>query len=217
MRIPHRTSLIVFVSAAALFAAGCNSAPKPAERADYSKSLDTYYGGRPLCLWEQNIRFPVTNATPEQVDNLGLDALEDAGLVASHRGARPGTRTYALTPEGKSALDPDVLHPGAGNFCYGRRKVTSIDKARQNSATTELVDFHYAVADPAAWATESSIQSAFPEIASELDGNHTAQATLLDTTDGWEVSGTPAVFTPRPERRRHPLLARLLHPHRRAG
>ena len=177
--------------------AGCRTAPRPAERADYSHSLNTYYQGRPLCLWDQPITFPVANATPDRVDDLGLDALEDAGLLISHRGARRGTRTYSLTPEGKSALDPDVLHPGVGNFCYGRRQVVSIDNARRNSSTTALVDFHYAVSQPAAWASEFSIQSAFPEVVSELAGPHTGQATLLDTTGGWEVSGTPAVLAPR--------------------
>jgi hypothetical protein len=200
---------------ALLLIAGCRSAsvPPPAQRVDYQQTLDKYYEGRPVCLWDQTLSFPVEDATSQRVDDLGLDGLEDAGLLISRRGSKRGTRTYALTPEGKSALDRDVLHPGSGNFCYGRRQVISVDKARRNSSTTELVDFHYAVRQPAAWAGESSIQSAFPEVVQELAGPHTAEATLLDTTGGWEISGTPSVVVPRPHRT---VLAKLLHPHRRS-
>lgn len=205
--------------ASLLLLAGCRSlsAPPPAQRADYEQTLNKYYVGRPMCLWDQTVKFPVRNATPEMVDDLGLDGLEDAGLVDSHTGTARGTRTYVLTPEGKSALNPDLFKPGAGNFCYGRREVVSVDKARRNSSTTELVDYKYAIRHPAAWATESSIQAAFPQVVSELAGPHTAEVTLLDTTDGWEVSGIPAVMGPRPERQHPALLAKLLHPRRRAG
>lgn len=199
--------------------AGCRSAsvPPPAQRASYEQVLNKYYEGRPLCVWDQSVKFPVADATRDTADDLGLDGLEDAGLVASKPGSKRGTRTYLLTPEGKSALDPDVLNPGAGNFCYGRREVVSVEKARRNSSTTELVDYTYAIRKPASWAAESSIQAAFPQIAPELAGPHTAEVTLLDTTDGWQLSGNPSVVEPRPARQRRAVLAKLLHPRRRSG
>lgn len=217
----RRPELSAFIAAATMAAglvlSGCRSvsAPPPAQRADYTQTLNKYYMGRPMCLWEQTVKFPVQNATPETVDDLGLDGLEDAGLVAWRSGTVRGTRTYLLTPEGKSALDPDVLNPGAGNFCYGRREVVAIEKARRNSSTTELVDYTYAIRQPAAWANENSIQEAFPQVVAELAGPHTAEVTLLDTTDGWEVSGNPAVVVPRPARQHRAVLAKLLHPGRR--
>ena len=202
-----------------LLVSGCRrtSAPPPQQRADYTQTLNKYYEGRPMCLWEDMVTFPIENATRQTVDDLGLDGLEDAGLVKPKGRGPHGTRTYVLTPEGKSALDPDVLHPGAGNFCYGRRKVVSVDKARRNSSTTELVDFQYRVLEPAAWAGENSIQNAFPQVAEELSGPHAAEVTLIDTTDGWEVSGTPAVVIPRPARNRTSVLAKVFHIRKKAS
>jgi hypothetical protein len=185
--------------------AGCKAAPPPpAQRADYSQTLNKYYEGRPMCLWQETVKFPI-EAAPDQISQLGLAGLANAGLLIvtpAGRGAPRGSKTFDLSPEGRSALDPDVFTPGAGNFCYGRRKVVSIDAARRNSTTTELVDYHYSVAQAASWAAEFSIQSAFPQVAPELAGAHMAQATLLDTTDGWQISGAPALIVPP-----------LAHPH----
>jgi len=186
--------------------AGCKAVPPPpAQRADYSQTLNKYYEGRPMCLWQETVKFPVEAAAPDEISQLGLAGLANAGLLIAkpaEKGAPQGSKTFDLSPEGRSALDPDVFHPGAGNFCYGRRKVVSIDAARRNSVTTELVDYHYSVAQPASWATEFSVQNAFPQVAAELAGPHLGEATLLDTTDGWEISGTPAIIAPP-----------LAHPH----
>ena len=212
--------LSIFACTAVLTAAlaGCKSAsaPPPAQRADYTQTLNKYYEGRPMCLWEESVQFPIENATPEQAEDLGLRGLADAGLIqAKGRGAH-GVRTYVLTPEGKSAFNPDVITPGAGNFCYGRRKVVSVESARRNSSTTELVEFHYKVTEPAAWATENSIQNAFPQVAAELAAVHQAEVTLLDTTAGWEVSGSPSVVIPRP-RQHGSTLARVFHAKKKSG
>jgi hypothetical protein len=191
---------------------GCTAAPPPVQRADYSQTLNKYYEGRPMCLWPQTVKFPVEAATPQQINDLGLAGLVNAGLLKM-TSAKGGLKTFDLTPEGKSALNPDVFQSGAGNFCYGRRKVTSIDAARRNTSTTELVSYHYTITHPDAWATELSIQSSFPQVATELSGPHTAQATLLDTTGGWQISGTPATVVPPLTQQPHPsVLAKgLLH------
>ena len=185
--------------AGVLCIAGCNNAPPAQQKFDYTETLNKYYDGRPMCLWQDTVKFPVENATPETVDQLGLAALTNAGLLLDKTG-RGGSlqraKTFDLSPEGRSALDPDVFNPGAGNFCYGRRKIVSVDKARRNSSTTQLVNYHYSVQQPAAWAEEYAIQNAFPHVAAELAGTHIGQATLLDTTDGWEISGIPATIVP---------------------
>jgi hypothetical protein len=198
--------------------AGCKAAPPPPEqRADYSQTLNKYYEGRPMCLWQETVKFPVEAATPAQIAQLGLAGLANAGLLEAKpagKRASDGLKTFDLTPEGRTALTPDVFKPGAGNFCYGRRKVVSIDAARRNTSTTELVDYHYNIAQPASWATELSVQSAFPQVGPELSGPHTAEATMLDTTDGWAISGTPASIAPVPAQPQAPTLAKakgLLH------
>jgi hypothetical protein len=198
-RLSRAVLAAVVSGAGIMIVAGCSNAPPPAERADYSQTLNRYYEGRPMCLWPDSVKFPVEDATPDQAAGRGFVALTNAGLLArkpAAKGAPKGSYTFDLTPEGRSAMEPDVFNKGAGNFCYGHRKVSSIDGARQNSRSTELVDYHYNVAQPAAWALEYSIQKAFPQVVGELQGSHKAEATLLDTTDGWQISGTPAIILP---------------------
>jgi hypothetical protein len=186
----------VTVAASGLLA-GCNSASASVDRADYSTTLNRYYEGRPTCLWSRSVTFPVEAVTPEQADQRGFDALVDAGLLDRQRTGKSAAETlytYDLTKEGYSALDRDIDHPSTGNFCYGRRTILGIDRDRQSSPTTERIDFRYAVAQPASWATELSIQRAFPQVVAELSGPHKAQVTLLNTDEGWEVSGAPATI-----------------------
>jgi hypothetical protein len=183
-----------------LLLAGCKPpAPPSSESVDYASGLNRYYQGRPMCLWPDSVRFPVSGVSHDEIDERGFDALTDAGLLvrtAASRGAPAGSATFDLSPEGRSALNPDVLNPGAGNFCYGRRKVVSVDSARKHSPTTEVVDFRYAIEQPTAWAREDTIQTAFPQVVSELASPHQAEVTLLNTTDGWEVYGTPTAIPP---------------------
>jgi hypothetical protein len=203
--------IVIAAGFATIVLAGCNSTPPALERADYSATLNRYYEGRPLCVWSDTVKFPVEDATPEEIRLRGFDALTDAGLLerkVAGKHAPKGLATYDLSPEGRSAFDPDIADAGAGNFCYGRRKVISIDGDRQNSSTTELIDFHYNVAQPASWAKEYSIERAFPQVVAELSGPHKAEATLLDTTDGWEVSGAPSVIAPQTAPPRNSALAK---------
>jgi hypothetical protein len=196
----RRSLPAVILGACAGLLSGCKPpVPPAADSADYAQSLNRYYEARPMCLWPDSIQFPAADVSPDEIDERGYEALTGAGLLvrtSASRGAPAGSFTFDLSPEGRSALNRDVLNPGAGNFCYGRRKVVSIDSARKNSPTTEIVDYHYAVAAPASWAREDPIQTAFPQIVPELASPHQAKATLLDTTEGWEVSGTPANISP---------------------
>jgi hypothetical protein len=152
-----------------------------------------------MCIWPDSVKFPVVDASPDQIGERGLNALADAGLLVrkpGSKGSAADSHTFELTREGRSALDPDVFAKNSGNFCYGRRQVLSVDSARENSRSTDLVNYHYAVAEPAAWASDESIQREFPQIAGELSGPHEAKAILLNTTAGWQVSGTPATIGP---------------------
>ena len=166
---------------------GCSSAPPPQERAAYAKSLNRYYQGRPMCVWTDQITFPVQDATADEVKDRGYDALVAAGLLTSKRG-NGDAPVYELTPAGRAAFDHDISDKSTGNFCYGRRKVSTIASARQSGRTTELVEYQYTVDEAPSWARNAAIQSAFPQIATDLAGPHNAQVTLLNTTEGWEVS-----------------------------
>ena len=169
--------------------AGCSSAPPQKERADYTASLNRYYEGRPMCVWTDQVSFPVQNPTADEVKDRGYDALVSAGLL-TRKYSRNGF-AYELTTRGRAAFDHDIGDKSTGNFCYGRRRVDGIASARQHSRTTELVEYRYSVAEPPAWALKPAVQAAFPQIASDLRGPHTATATLLNTTTGWEVAERP--------------------------
>ncbi|MDP9052359.1 MAG: hypothetical protein M3O31_16800 [Acidobacteriota bacterium] len=202
--------IVVAACFASAVLSGCSSAPPPVQKADYSATLNKYYEGRPLCVWSDTVKFPV-EATSADATERGFDALEVAGLLvrkAAGKHSPKGSSTYDLSPEGRSVFDVDISDPGAGNFCYGRRKVISIDRDNHNSPSTELVDYHYNVTDPASWAKESAIQRAFPQVMSELAAPHKAEVTLLDTTDGWEVSGTPSIIPILSTRSRGATLAK---------
>lgn len=185
-----RTTLCISSLVCVAAFTGCSSAPAPLERADFTKSLNHYYEGRPMCLWTDQVSFPVENATAGEVRDRGYDALVSAGLL-TRRNMKSGV-VYDLTARGHEAFDADIADKTTGNFCYGRRKVSTIASARQGSRTTELVDYQYTVAEPQAWARNAAIQAAFPQIASELAGPHAATATLLNTTTGWEVADRAA-------------------------
>jgi hypothetical protein len=218
-----KLSRLSVIAIGSVIVAGCSNAPKPQEKADYSQTLNRYYEGRPVCIWSDSVSFPIENASPDQIHDFGLNALVDAGLLTRKRAHKPsaaGPYTYDLSPEGRSALDADIDSKDTGNFCFGRRKVITVDSARQNSLSTEIVDFHYRVEQPASWATEHSIESAFPQVSTELSGPHKAEVTLLDTTDGWEVSGTPATIVPPTGAPRQSTLAKaktILHLKRQAS
>jgi hypothetical protein len=197
IRFRRAPRIVIAVGFSTVIFAGCNSAPPALQRADYSATLNKYYEGRPMCLWPEAVKFPALDATPDDITDRGFAALTDAGLLVrkpASKHAPNGSATFDLSPEGRSAFDRDISDPGAGNFCYGRRKVINIDRDKNNSPTTELIDYHYNVVDPAAWVKEYSIERAFPQVVSELAAPHKAEVTLLDTTAGWEVSGTPAVI-----------------------
>jgi hypothetical protein len=196
---PGAMRAVIAACATLALLAGCSQAPPQKELSAYSHTLNKFYDGRPVCIWPDSVEFPVLNATPDQIGERGCEALTYAGLLVRKRaakGAPAGSYSYYLSPEGRSAIDPDINDKDAGNFCYGRRRVAGIDDARENTPTTEVVDYSYTVANPASWATEHAIQSAFPQVASELSGPHKAEAILLDTTDGWQLTAIPSTVVP---------------------
>ena len=81
---------------------------------------------------------------------------------------------YDLSDKGRSVWTADVDQPGFGNFCYGQRKVDSIDATTpttSNVGASTQVNYHYSlVADAPAWATAAETQNAYPQIRADLAG-----------------------------------------------
>jgi hypothetical protein len=187
-------------------AAGCNK--KEDNSTNFTSAINSYYSAHPACLWSDPIKFPVQADTSDNSETAGYDALVDQGLLARTTAekkkmiiASKQVNNYDLSDKGRSVWTADVNQPGYGNFCYGHRKVSTIDSATPTSsaagATTQIT-YHYTLTDSPAWATAAETQNAYPQLRSELAGPQTGQATLTNTNNGWLVSAARSAHSSNP-------------------
>ena len=184
---------------ATLFFAGCNKQDN--SKANYQSAINDYYKARPACIWQDTKKFPVQAATSDDAKTEGYDALTDAGLLTRTTAekkvfiiASKQVTNYDLTDKGRSAWTADTQQPGFGNFCYGTRKVSSIDSAAPTSSqpgATTTVNYHTSLSGAPGWATAPETQTAFPQVRANVSGPMTGVATLTDTTSGWAVTSGP--------------------------
>jgi hypothetical protein len=183
----------VFCGATALFVTGCNK--KVDNTANFTNAIDTYYAGHPACLWPDPIKFPVQVDTSDASATAPYDALVDQGLLVRTTAEKKRiiisskqVNNYDLSDQGRTAWTADPSQPGFGNFCYGHRKVSSIDSSTptndQTGATT-LVSYTYTFVDAPGWASSPETRNAYPEVRANLIGPQTAQTTLTNTDKGW--------------------------------
>jgi len=194
-----RSSWTVTALAATLsISVGCNKHVD--NTIHFTDAINTYYTAHPVCLWKDPIKFPVQADTSDASKTSSYDALVDQGLLTRTTDekkvmivASKQVNNYDISEKGRAAWIADVDQPGFGNFCYGRRKVTSIDSSTPTSdergATTQ-VTYHYKVTDAPAWATAEETQNAYPQIREDLSTPHAATAVLIETNEGWKVGRT---------------------------
>jgi hypothetical protein len=195
--LPHTIALW---GVATLLAVGCNK--KADNTMNFSNAIDTYYSAHPACLWPDPIKFPVQADTSDTSKTAGYDALVDQGLLVRTTAekkkfiiASKQVNNYDLSDKGRSAWTADVNQPGFGNFCYGHRKVSSIDSSTPTTSAvgaTTQVAYHYTLADAPAWASAAETQTAYPQLHADLAGPQTGQATLTNTNNGWQVAAHPS-------------------------
>ena len=194
LRTTFRTAavcgIVVFLTA------GCNK--KQDNTMNFTSAINNYYSAHPACLWSEPIKFPVQADTSDTSKTSGYDALVDQGLLVRTTAekkkliiASKQVNNYDLSDKGRSAWTADVDQPGFGNFCYGHRKVSSIDSSTpatsEVGATTDI-NYHYTLADAPAWAGAAETQNAYPQLHSDLAGPQTGRATLTNTSNGWQVT-----------------------------
>jgi hypothetical protein len=182
--------------ATVLLAVGCNK--KADNTMNFTSAINTYYSAHPACLWSDSTKFPVQANTSDTSKTSGYDALVDQGLLVRTTGekkvmiiASKQVNNYDLSDKGRSAWTADVNQPGFGNFCYGHRKVSSIDSSTPTTSdpgATTQVAYHYSFADAPAWATAAETQNAYPQLHADLSGPQTGRATLTNTSNGWQVT-----------------------------
>jgi hypothetical protein len=182
---------------ALLLATGCNK--KADNTINYKSAINSYYSAHPVCLFSDPVRFPVQVATSDASKAAPYDALVDQGLLVRTNAEKKivilskQENNYDLSNEGRQAWTADTSQPGYGNFCYGHRSVSSVDSSTpttSNPGATTEVSYHYSVADAPSWATAAETKTAFPSVQGNLSGPQAANATLTNTSNGWQVSST---------------------------
>lgn len=201
IRTTLRTAFLC--GAVALLASGCNK--KDDNTLNFTNAINTYYGAHPACLWSDSVKFPVQAETSDASKTSAYDALVDQGLLIRTTGekkvmiiASKQVNNYDLSDKGRSAWTADVQQPGFGNFCYGHRKVSTIDSTTPTTSAvgaTTQVSYHYTLADAPAWATAAETQTAYPDVHADVSGPQAGQATLTNTSNGWQVSRARSAHT----------------------
>jgi hypothetical protein len=186
-------------AAIVLLATGCNK--KDDNHLNFTNAINTYYSAHPGCLWSEPIKFPVQADTSDTSKTMGFDALVDQGLLVRTTAEKKklilGSKqvnNYDLSDKGRSLWTADVQQPGFGNFCYGYRKVNSIDSSTPTTSSvgaTTQVNYHYSFSAAPGWATAAETQNAYPQIRADLAGSQPGQATLTNTSNGWALSSAP--------------------------
>ncbi|WP_158749288.1 hypothetical protein [Acidobacterium sp. S8] len=193
-RFTAGAAVLVLVAASS----GCKSNTAP-DTSNYKAAINTYYAAHPSCVWQSPVKFPAQADTSNDQQTKGFDALTDAGLLT--RAAQEKKRfligskqvnNYDISDTGRSTWTPDQTQPGYGNFCYGHREVTSIDSvtpgANQNGSNTATVNYHYDLTGVPDWAKSQEMQTAFPNVQTDMAMPKTATANLIQTQAGWQLS-----------------------------
>jgi hypothetical protein len=194
---------IVCGAALSLLATGCNK--KVDNSANFSNAINTYYSAHPSCLWTDPIKFPLQVDTSDTSKTSGYDALVDQGLLVRTSAEKTKliisskqVNIYDLSSKGRTVWTVDVAEPGFGNFCYGHRKVSSIDSSTPTSSktgATTQVTYHYTLADVPEWASAAETQNAYPQIRADVSDQQATHTTLTNTSAGWQVTGADGTST----------------------
>jgi hypothetical protein len=180
-----------------LIATACNKKNAPTTP-NYADAINAYYEAHPACLWRQDKRFPVQSA-PDDAKTEHYDALVDAGLLTRTTSEKKiviiskRENNYDISQQGRPAWTANPNQPGYGNFCYGHRKVASIDSNSPTSnepGATATVNYHYTITGLPDWAKSPETQTAFPQLQAASQPQP-ATATLTNTSNGWQVTSPP--------------------------
>ena len=191
------------ILAVASITAACNKNAPSAP--NYDNAINSFYQAHPACLWDTEKKFPVQSA-PDDAKTSGYDALVDAGLLTRTTSEKKiiiiskRENNYDISEQGRAAWTADPNQPGYGNFCYGHRKVASIDGNTPTSdqpGASVTVNYHYTLTGLPAWASSAETQTAFPKLQAS-NTPQSATATLTNTTNGWQVASVPGSTTNNP-------------------
>jgi len=187
-----------FVFATASLALSLTACQKTADtKPNFESGINAYYQAHPSCLWSTAQQFPIQigHSDPKTAQ---FDALVDQGLLVRTTSEKKiiiiskQENNYDISDKGRGVWTADPSQPGYGNFCYGHRKVSTIDSSTpttdQPGATT-TVQYHYTFTDAPSWASTPETRTAYPRVQSNLNGTpKPATATMTNTTNGWQMT-----------------------------
>jgi hypothetical protein len=185
---------------ALLAVAGCHS-KQAATKSNFKTAIGNFYNAHPECVWSSPVKFPVEVDPKNSDQSTQYNALFDAGLLTRTTQQKKefifGSKqvsVYDLSSKGRSLWSPEQTSPGYGNFCFGHRSVTSVDNfttsTNGNGDQIANVDYHWNLSGTQGWANSTEMHTAFPTIQADASGGQVAQATLVNSNDGWQLSQT---------------------------
>ena len=201
MRLSKRVVSKTYLATAIVCAASFGCSKKIDNTSNFKSAIDTYYRSRPVCLWDASKQFPVQANQDDKSKTSDYDALVDQGLLTRMAVEKKKllvlnqkANNYDLSDKGRSVWTADPSQPGYGNFCYGHRKAASITSASPTTSdvgATSNVVYLYTIDGVPDWAKAPETQTAFPQVKADLDGQQTAQGTLTNTSNGWQLTSAP--------------------------
>lgn len=167
---------------------------------NYKSAINDYYTAHPSCIFSEPQKFPEQVNTDDDSKTKGFDALYNQGLLTRKTAEKKKllgliqkqVTDYDLSDKGRSAWTADTQQPSYGNFCYGHREVDSIDSSSPNNGevgATTNVAYKWKFSSASDWAKAAETQNAFPKVATNVSGNGSGSATLVDTSNGWKIQG----------------------------
>jgi hypothetical protein len=197
-----RVSKVAVVGVALVLglAAGCKK--NEVDKGAFKSALNDYLKGQQECLWASPQKFPAQADTSNDEQTKGYDALVDAGLLTRSSAEKKrfliGSKqvnNYDISDKGRSTWTADQTQPGYGNFCFGHAEVVSVDSysPADPDAAQYTVNYRFGVTSLPGWANTTEMKTAYPKIVQEGSGADTASATLVKSSNGWQVSNVQPV------------------------
>jgi hypothetical protein len=181
--------VVMLAAASAMVVAGCADSRVP-NKANLADALNHDYSVNEDCLFAKPMPFPYEVSVNDKLlkeTRRRLDALADAGLLEREANIVRGetVNRYVLTAEGSRT-------EGKGRFCYGKRKVTSVEKFTEpidyQGKPLTKVEYHFVLKNPPSWAKQNEVRNAFPNVANATSDQPVDEATLMLTQDGWVLT-----------------------------
>jgi len=196
---------IVVLATAGIVALGVGCHSNAVDPGAFKSALNSYYSAAPVCVWSSPVKFPAQADASNEEQTKGFDALTDAGMLtrtpAEKKRFLIGSKQvndYDLSDKGRSTWTADQTQPGYGNFCFGHAQVISVDSysPADPDAVQYTVNYRYGLTNLPEWANTTEMKTAYPKIVRESSGAEAGTATLIKSSNGWQVSNVVPAANP---------------------